>query len=73
MRKKQTLMNNSQNLKIIRILEIVWLIIAIASMAIACYELYKTDFQSGHLFFLFTIAGGIMYFIRRNQRNKLEK
>jgi hypothetical protein len=66
-------MSNNQNLKIIRILEIVWLTIAIASMAIAIFELHKTDLQSGHLFFLFTIAGGIMYYIRRNQRKKLEQ
>jgi len=66
-------MSNKQNIKVIRILEIVWLTIAIASMIIACFELYTTDYKSGHLFFLFTIAGSIMYYIRRNQRKKLDQ
>lgn len=60
-------------MKIIRILEISWLIIAIAGLGLAVFKLIQGHTQDAVYFFIFMIVALIFYFIRRRQRIRMEK
>ena len=59
--------------KMIRILEITWLIIGIIAILIGAYETYTKGIEEGYLFFIFAFVAGIMYALRRSRRIKMEK
>jgi hypothetical protein len=60
-------------MKIIKILEISWLIIAIAGIVMGAYKMSTTGWGDAIYFFIFTVVAGIFYFIRRKQRIKMEQ
>jgi uncharacterized membrane protein len=60
-------------MKIIRILEITWLLIAIAGAVIGAYKLYEGNRSDAITFFIFTLVAAIFYYIRRRQRLRMEK
>lgn len=59
-------------LRIVRFLEIMWLVIAIASAVIGSYHLVKTTvMDAGFFYFLSAVAVGL-FFLRKRHRKKLE-
>ena len=66
-------MTDKRSYKMIRILEIAWLIIGIIAIMIGAYETYTKGIEEGYLFFIFTFVAGIMYALRRSRRIKMEK
>lgn len=65
-------MATPKEIRIIRILEIAWLVIAIASIVFGVYETITIGIGESYLFFIFTVVAGIMYGMRRRQREKLQ-
>ncbi|MBA3899452.1 MAG: hypothetical protein H0X62_04450 [Bacteroidetes bacterium] len=60
-------------MKIIRFLEITWLCIAIAGVAIGIYKFYTIGWDEAMYFFIFTFVAAIFYYIRRRQRIRMEQ
>lgn len=60
-------------MKIIRILELAWLIIAIAGVVFGSYKFAREGWDEAVYFYIFTIVAAIFYYIRRRQRIKMEK
>lgn len=60
-------------IKIVRILEICWLIIAIAGIVLGAYQFYVGNSEHALYFYIFTAVAGIFYYMRRKQRLRLEK
>jgi hypothetical protein len=52
----------------LRALEITWLVVAIASMLIGIYISIAKGFGEGYIFYIFTVIGAMMYYVRRKQR-----
>ncbi len=61
-----------KEIRIIKILEIAWLVIAIASIIFGAYETITSGIGESYLFFIFTVIAGIMYGMRRKQRERLQ-
>ena len=60
-------------LRIVRFLEIMWLVIAIISTVIGSYHLVKTTvMDAGFFYFLAAVAVGL-FFLRKRHRKSLEK
>lgn len=59
--------------KFFRILEIIWLLTAIACAIISVYFLINKDTDSALYFVFVFIIAGIMYLLRKHQRNTQEK
>lgn len=57
----------------IRTLEISWLIIAIITVVIACYQLVTEGWQSAVWMLAVTAVAVIMYRVRKKQRLIMEK
>jgi len=53
------------------ILEIFWLIVAILSLFAGIHQTVTQGFGESWLFFLITLVGFMMFFLRRNLRKKL--
>jgi O-antigen/teichoic acid export membrane protein len=60
-------------MKIIRILEITWLLIAIAGAGIGVYKFTSEGWDEALYFFIFTFVAAIFYYIRRRQRIRMEQ
>lgn len=59
--------------KFFKILEIIWLIVAIACALISVYFLILKDTESALYFVFVFIISGIMYLLRKHQRKTQEK
>jgi hypothetical protein len=59
-------------MKIIKILETAWLVIAILAILIGSYMLINGANQDALYFYAFTVVAGAFYFIRRKQRLRME-
>ncbi|HLU84276.1 MAG TPA: hypothetical protein VKZ45_02280 [Vicingaceae bacterium] len=57
--------------KVIRFLELMWLVIAIVSFVLGVYHILFTTKEDAFFFFLLTILAVFLYFIRRRQRRKM--
>jgi len=66
-------MTDKKLYKMIRILEVTWLIIGVIAILIGVYETYTKGIGEGYLFFIFTLIAGLMYMLRRNRRIKMER
>lgn len=66
-------MTDKRPYKMIRILEITWLIISIIAVLIGANEAYTKGIEKGYLFFIFAFIAGIMYVLRRSRRIKMER
>jgi len=60
-------------MKIIKILEISWLVIAISGLGLAIFKLIQGNHEEAIYFFIFMIIALIFFFIRRRQRIQMEK
>jgi hypothetical protein len=60
-------------MKIIRILELSWLIIAISGVVFGTFKFYSEGWDEAIYFYIFTLVAGIFYYIRRRQRIKMEQ
>jgi len=56
------------NRKVLFTLEMVWLAIAVISIAAALYNWYELGFGESIMFFVITLLSLMMYFFRRNLR-----
>lgn len=52
----------------IRVLEITWLLIGIASLLIGLYYTFTRSFSESYVFFIITAASAIFFILRRKQR-----
>ncbi len=59
-------------MKIIKILETAWLVIAILAISIGTYMLIKGAKNDALYFYAFTVVAGVFYYIRRKQRLRME-
>ena len=59
-------------LKVIRFLELMWLVIAIISAVIGTYHLVMTTLQDALFFYFFSAVAVALFFLRKRQRTKLE-
>jgi len=57
--------------KVIRFLELMWLVIAIISTSVGIYHLFFTDIDDALFFFLLTALATFLYLLRRRQRRRL--
>jgi hypothetical protein len=60
-------------MKIIKILEISWLVIAIVGLGLAVFKLSQGNMQDAIYFFIFMVVALIFFFIRRRQRIRMGK
>lgn len=60
-------------MKIIKILEISWLLIAIAGLGLSIFKLIQGNHQDAIYFFIFMVVALIFFFIRRRQRIRMGK
>ncbi len=60
-------------MKIIRTLELAWLLIAIAGAGFATYKFVNEGWAEAYILYIFTIVAAIFYYIRRRQRIKMEQ
>lgn len=55
------------------ILEMIWLVLTIFCLALGIYETVRNGLASSYILFLLALLAGLMYFIRRGRRKKLEE
>lgn len=67
---KHKLTINNMN-KVIRFLELMWLVIAIISGIIGIYHLIFTATEDALFFFMLTVLASFLYFLRRRQRRRM--
>jgi len=58
--------------KTLKILEIIWLIIGFVGVLMCAYSIIVKDNRSALYFLVFTVVSGIMYSVRKRQRQKHE-
>lgn len=59
--------------KVIRFLELMWLVIAVCCLIIGTYKIITVpDVRDALFFYVFCILAVILYFLRRRQRKSME-
>lgn len=59
--------------KVIRFLELMWLVIAVCCLVIGTYKFFTVpDFTDALFFYVFCGLAVILYFLRRRQRKSME-
>lgn len=58
--------------RIFRILEIVWMMIAIVGICMTAYFIIIQDNEGAIFFLIFTLVAGVIYSIRKRQRKKFD-
>ena len=66
-------MNSNKQLKLIRFLELFWLVIALFSLVFGAYETIKVGINHSYIFFVFTFIAGILFILRKKQRVRMEE
>lgn len=61
------------SLKLIRALEIFWLVIGITAILLAGWQFYSGSNADAQLLALFSALAVVMYFLRRRQRIRMSK
>ena len=61
------------NVKMLKILEVIWLVIAIIGIAAFIFTMISGNQEQAMYFIVFTLISGVMYAIRRRQRKYAEK
>ena len=61
-----------KELTIIKMLELAWITIALASIGFGIYETLTSGISESYMFFIFAAVAGFMYGMRRKQREKLQ-
>jgi hypothetical protein len=60
-------------IKLMRISEIMWLLVGAACLILGTYESSKTGIERNWYMFVFTFIAGVMYAVRKKQRQNVEK
>lgn len=60
-------------IRILKILEITWLVVALSALVLGFYKLYIGDHRNAVIFYIFTLIAGLFWFLRRKRRQSLEK
>jgi len=66
-------MSDNSAIRVIRILERIWAIIALTCLAIGAFETYRLGFEHSYIFFIFTLISGIIFWLRRRRRTLIEE
>lgn len=60
--------------KVIRFLELMWLVIAVCCVVIGTYKFFTNpDYVDALFFYVFAALAVILYFLRRRQRKGMEQ
>ena len=60
-------------LKVVRFLELMWIVIAVASLVIGTVHLFRTSVDDALFFYFLAIVAVGLFYIRRKHRKKLEQ
>lgn len=60
-------------LRVLKILEMAWLLIGLFSVIMGAYEYNRTGWEFSKWFFAGALVAGIFYALRRRQRKKFEQ
>lgn len=60
-------------LKVVRFLELMWLVIAVISLVVGSFHLVKTSMMDAAFFYFLSAVAVGLYFLRKKQRKKMEK
>ena len=66
-------MNFNKQLRLIKFLEIFWLVIALFSLGFGAYETINVGINHAYIFFVFTFIAGILFMLRKKQRIRMEE
>jgi len=66
-------MSDKSAIRVIRILERVWAIIGLTCLSIGAYETHRLGFQESYIFFIFALVSGIVFWLRRRRRTRIEE
>jgi hypothetical protein len=59
-------------IKVIRFLELMWLVVAIISAIIATYHLFVTSVKDALFFYFLAAVAIVLFFLRKRQRKSIE-
>ena len=59
--------------KLMRISEIMWLLVGAVCLILGTYESSKTGIERNWYMFVFTFIAGVMYAVRKKQRQNVEE
>ena len=59
-------------IKLMRISEIMWLLVGAVCLILGTYESSKTGIERNWYMFVFTFIAGVMYAVRKKQRQNVE-
>jgi hypothetical protein len=60
-------------LKVVRFLELMWLVIAIISVLIGTFHLIYTGMVDGLFFYVFAGLATLLFYVRKRQRKNIQK
>jgi hypothetical protein len=60
-------------IKLMRISEIMWLLVGAVCLILGTYESSKTGIERNWYMFVFTFIAGVMYAVRKKQRQNVEE
>lgn len=58
--------------KVVRFLQLMWLMVAVVSFCIACYHLLYTGITDALFFFSFAAMATLLFFVRKKQLKRFE-
>lgn len=61
------------NLKMMRYMEIAWIVIGVAGAVVAAYEINRVGFDDGKQFLFLPAVAGLVYLFRRGMRKRIER
>lgn len=61
------------NLKLMRYMEIAWIVIGVVAVGIAVYEINRVGFAQGKMFLLMPAVAFLVYGFRRGMRKRIER
>ena len=59
--------------KVIRAIEIVWLVVGSVAICFAVYEATRQSWGDVGFLLFVTLVSGLMFYVRRRQRRRMEK
>jgi hypothetical protein len=59
--------------KVIKAIEIVWLVVGCAAIGFAIYEAARQEWGDVGFLLFVTLVSGLMYYVRRRQRRRMEQ
>jgi len=60
-------------LKVVRFLELMWIVIAAASIVIGTVHMFRTSIEDALFFYFLAVVAAGLYYLRKKHRKKLEQ